>query len=130
MIWDLMEKPESSTAAQASINHVFLCKCCTFSGCVSDLDELCGGLDHRHGDQHDAAAPVPGDLLPPHPAQDGEGGLIENPRLAMVETICIAWFTLEYFLRMAGAPDKWEFITNGMNISKNSAPKKCTFVPS
>ena len=48
----------------------------------------------------------------------------------MVETICIAWFTLEYFLRMAGAPDKWEFITNGMNISKNSAPKKCTFVPS
>ena len=55
---------------------------------------------------------------------------MENPRLAMVETICIAWFTLEYFLRMAGAPDKWGFVTNGMNISKSPTIKDCSFLPS
>jgi len=34
----------------------------------------------------------------------------------MVETVSIAWFTLEYFLRLAGAPDKWLFLKDGMNI--------------
>ena len=33
------------------------------------------------------------------PAQD-------NPLLAMTETICIVWFSLEYVLRLIGAPDK------------------------
>ena len=28
-----------------------------------------------------------------------DGSVMENPWLNMVETICIAWFTLEYFLR-------------------------------
>ena len=34
---------------------------------------------------------------------DGQGNLVENPRLAMIETVCIAWFTLEYFLRFVNA---------------------------
>ena len=34
----------------------------------------------------------------------------------MIETVCIAWFTLEYFIRLAGAPDKWAFLKDGMNI--------------
>ena len=34
---------------------------------------------------------------------DGKGNLVENPRLAMIETVCIAWFTLEYFLRLVKA---------------------------
>ena len=34
---------------------------------------------------------------------DGKGNLVENPRLAMIETVCIAWFTLEYFLRLVNA---------------------------
>ena len=30
----------------------------------------------------------------------------DNPLLAMTETICIVWFSLEYVLRLIGAPDK------------------------
>merc|ERR1712062_623976 len=47
---------------------------------------------------------------------DADGNTIDNPTLALIETICIAWFTLEYFIRLAGAPDKWAFLKDGMNI--------------
>ena len=50
------------------------------------------------------------------PRQDASGNTIDNPTLAMIETVCIAWFTLEYFIRLAGAPDKWAFLKDGMNI--------------
>ena len=48
--------------------------------------------------------------------QDASGNTIDNPTLAMIETVCIAWFTLEYFIRLAGAPDKWAFLKDGMNV--------------
>ena len=34
----------------------------------------------------------------------------------MLETICIMWFTLEYILRFAGAPKKWAFLKDFMNV--------------
>ena len=40
----------------------------------------------------------------------------ENPQLSNLELICIIWFTFEYVLRFIGAPKKWAFIKNGMNI--------------
>ena len=30
--------------------------------------------------------------------------------------MCIGWFTLEYLLRLLGAPSKCEFLRNGMNL--------------
>ena len=48
--------------------------------------------------------------------QDVDGTPHENPALALLETICIAWFTLEYLLRLAGAPEKIKFLKDAMNI--------------
>ena len=41
---------------------------------------------------------------------------IDNPYLALLEAVCISWFTVEYLLRLAGAPQKMSFIKQTMNI--------------
>lgn len=40
---------------------------------------------------------------------------VENHYLAVVEEICITWFTLEYVLRLAASPDKCKFLQGGLN---------------
>lgn len=40
---------------------------------------------------------------------------VENHYLAMVEEVCITWFTLEYVLRLAASPDKCKFLQGGLN---------------
>ena len=47
---------------------------------------------------------------------DERGEPTDNPKLAMLEVVCIMWFTIEYILRLAGAPKKWDFLKDGMNI--------------
>ena len=46
-----------------------------------------------------------------------KGDKTDNEYLAMLELICIMWFTVEYALRLAGAPEKWNFL-KGLEISK------------
>ena len=49
------------------------------------------------------------------PKLQGEGGT-DNEHLAMIETVCITWFTVEYILRFVGAPQKCVFVKGLMNI--------------
>ena len=44
------------------------------------------------------------------------GKPLDNPKLALIESVCISWFTLEYLLRFAGSPNKVDFLIDGMNI--------------
>ena len=37
-------------------------------------------------------------------------------KLALVEAVCISYFTIEYMLRLAGSPSKLDFIKGAMNV--------------
>lgn len=91
MMWDLIEKPDTSRAAQI----------------ISVLSTIFVSI---------SIVGMTISTLPSLQYKDARGNTIDNPSLAMVETVCIAWFTLEYFIRLAGAPQKWAFLKDGMNV--------------
>ncbi len=41
-------------------------------------------------------------LHPLSSLKDLEDNPVDNPHFALIEAICISWFTIEYFLRLAG----------------------------
>ena len=90
-LWDLFEKPQSSFAAKiVSILSVTLVLISTVGMCFN--------------------------TFPWMQIQDIHGQPVDNPKLALVEAVCISYFTVEYLFRLAGSPVKWDFLKGTMNV--------------
>ena len=90
-LWDLFEKPQSSQFAKVvSLWSIGLVIISTAGMCINTFPWMQG--------------------------TDVNGDPIDNHKLALVEAVCISYFSLEFLMRFAGSPHKWEFLKGTMNV--------------
>uniref|UniRef100_A0A4X1W8Q8 Potassium voltage-gated channel subfamily V member 2 n=1 Tax=Sus scrofa TaxID=9823 RepID=A0A4X1W8Q8_PIG len=92
-LWNLMEKPFSSVAAKAI-------------GVASSLFVLISVVALALNTVEEMQ----------HQAGQGAGGGDPRPFLEHVEMLCMAFFTLEFLLRLASTPDLRRFVRSALNL--------------
>ena len=105
-LWLLFEYPDSSTAARAvSAWSMFVIGVSITVFCLETLPVV---KDQVHQTHHET-----NDTLRNH--DDG----IQNSQIQpwfSLEVASIAWFTLEYIVRLISSPSKWKFLKSFLNI--------------
>ncbi|GAB1302298.1 Potassium voltage-gated channel subfamily V member 2 [Apodemus speciosus] len=92
-LWNLMEKPFSSVAAKAM-------------GVASNLFVLISVVALALNTVEEMQ----------HQAEQGTGGGDPRPILEHVEMLCVAFFTLEFLLRLASTPNLQRFARSALNL--------------
>ncbi|GAV08232.1 hypothetical protein RvY_17956 [Ramazzottius varieornatus] len=114
-IWQLVEVPHSSSAAKLfAIFSMLVIILSIITFCLETIPDLETAL-------HPATLVETGVGVADNNTVNGapytrRGTQVFNDPLFILETVCIAWFTLEFFVRLAVSPDKKRFFKSFLNI--------------
>ncbi|XP_060572245.1 uncharacterized protein LOC132730353 isoform X3 [Ruditapes philippinarum] len=109
-VWNLLEKPTTSMAARvvAIVSILFI----VLSTIALTLNTMPQFQETKVVPQQTTDA----DNDSPTQKTTKRDTSNDNPDLAIVEAVCIGWFTLEYLARFWASPNKWKFFKAPLNI--------------
>lgn len=115
-IWDLMENPQTSRAARAiAFVSIFFVVVSSVTLTLNTIPELQVRVNSSTQlKAHDQTKSVNNN--DPFFNQNHHVVYADNPIFETIEAICIAWFTLEYVLRLCSTPDKLNFVKGPLNL--------------
>lgn len=120
-VWDLFEKPQSSIAAKviAVISVIFIV-ISMISMTLSTLPALQVrrnvSLSTRNGTEESDRQHHLLSIRNSRGELTGYEEVAENPVLAVVEGVCVGWFTIEFAARFFACPNKFVFVKTFLNV--------------
>ncbi len=105
-VWDLMENPQTSLAARLiAFISIFFVILSTVTLTLNTIPEFQIKVEHKN-DSKQLNDPV---------HTHSQDKYVDNPIFESIEAICIAWFTLEYTIRLISSPNKTGFVKSPLN---------------